>query len=361
MSKNNSTTYKTIDLVKAICFGWGNQHDLNASEVQVLQFIAMRGKRDERDVAFAWFPMGGQDWWAVHLQMSPDKLKRALRGLRKKGLMTDVTGSTVDARFFTVKGYAIPLSVMEDAYSWYQSRHDIRFTRVPDTVEYLVDNATDDFTKVRIPHSRVQNPHFGVRNPHFDPPSDLGFYPTYPVNKPGEETQLFTQRPSPSGPSSHQLEEPMNYEDEWEIPADEREVSKKRTRESDSFDVPKESLLKRARPAAASTRLADFFHAEWSAAREQRTMLAVPWSAKQAFLARLNDLLKDHSEVEITEMISVFFRMVLSGQVTLKSTELWKDFWNSRGRVFDIAKQRITTVDADSQKELERWRKRVNR
>lgn len=359
MSNEDSSTFRTIDLVKAMSFGWGNHHDLTAGEMQVLQFIALRGKKNEKDVAFAWFPMGGQEWWAAHLGMSADKLKRALRGLRSKNLMVDITGSTVDARFFTIKGYAIPLGVMLDAYEWYKSRQDIRFTRVEITVENLVDNESESFTKVRNPHLQVQNPHFEVRNPHFDTPSDQGFYPTYPVNKPGEQTQLFTQRPSPSGPSSLSEGDPMRYEDEWSVPKD--EVGDKRKLPPDDFSVPKEALERRERPTAATSRLADLFHAEWTIARQQRKMLAVPWSSKQAFLARLKDLLKDHSEEEITEMIVVFFRMVLAGQVTLKSTELWKDFWNVRGKVASIARQRVTTIDADSQRELERWRKRVHK
>lgn len=293
--------------------------------------------------------------------MSADKLKRSLRGLRSKGLMIDVTGSTIDARFFTIKGYAIPKSVMSDAEEWYVSRQDIRFTRVPDTVEDLVDNETDSFTKVRNPHPEVRNTHLQVRNPHFDPPSDLGFCPTYPVNKPGEETQLFTQRPSPSGPSSFQEGDSMRYEDEWSVPKDSAPGKPSKRPADDDFSVPKEAKEKRERPTAATSRLAELFHAEWTIARQQRKMLAVPWSSKQAFLARLKDLLNDHSEEEVVEMIVTFYRMVLSGQVTLKSTELWKDFWNARGKVHQISRQRVTTIDSDSQKELERWRKRVKR
>jgi len=361
MDKKNPSTYRTLDLVKAVSFGWASHKDLNASETQVLQFVALRGKTNETDYSFAWFPLGGQDWWAAQMGMTTNKLKHALSGLRKKNLLTTLNGSSVDARFFTVKGYAIHMYVMEEVVYWYQSRADIRFTRVPDTVENFVDKETETFTKVRDPHFEVRDPHSRVRDPHFDTPSEQGFYTTYPSNKPEEITQLFTQRPSPSGTSLLSGEDPLRYEDEWSLPKDSVPGKSAKRPAEDSFDVPKEETQKRERPTAATSRMADLFHAEWSIARQERRMLAVPWSSKTAFLVRLKDLLKDHTEEEIAEMIVVFFRMVLSGQVTLKSTELWKDFWNCRGKVASIAMQRVTIIDSDSQKELERWRKRVNK
>ena len=257
MSGKNSSTYRTLDLIKAISFGWGNHHDLLANEMQVLMFIAQRGKTSEYGYAFAWFPLGGQDWWAAHMGLSLNRLKKALSNLRRKGLIVDIPGSKTDARFLTVKGYAVTINVMEEAKEWYLARNDVRFQRAPDTLEGL---------EVPEGNSQVPERNFEVPERNFDTTSEQGFCPTYPYKEPEKETQLFTQTDRPAGAPSGKEE--MNFEDEWSVPKEELEKKKAK------------------RTPSGTNAVCDLFYDEWSKARIQRKSLAIPWSRKMAFQAR---------------------------------------------------------------------------
>ena len=61
-------------------------------------------------------------------------------------------------------------------------------------------------------------------------------------------------------------------------------------------------------------------------------------------------------------MVRTFFRMVLAGQIPLKSDDLWKDFWNNRGKIIKVVNQKSASKPSgDPESDLERWRKRVYR
>jgi hypothetical protein len=273
--------------------------------------------------------------------MTTDKLKKSLQGLRKKNLIVNLSGSRQDARFVTVKGYAITDETMRNAYKWYKERDEIRFTRAPDTPAEIIE-------EVPISHSEVPISHLQVPISHFDTPSEQGFCPTYPVKKPEEGTQLFTQASHPSG--APQKDQEMNrFEDEWLESKD----------PEDDFMAPKKS--ERHKRVAPSTRLLELFWDHWVVVREKRRNLASPWSAKSAFQTNLKALLKLHTEEEIAEMIEVFFRMVDAGQVALRSPELWKDFWNNRAKAEQIIRQKTeSTKTVDTKDQLEKFRRRVN-
>jgi hypothetical protein len=347
--------YRTIDFSKALAFGWTAHHGLSSTETQVLMFMAARGKTNEDGMAFAWFPMGGQEWWAAQMGMSLGRLKKALVGLRKRLMVVNMEGSTATPLYGAVRGYGVPEEVMYHAYQWYKEREDIRFLKAPkdasgilEDANGIVDDASGNFEDAS-----------GI----VDTPSEQGFCVTYPCNKPEENTQLFTQRTPPSGTSLVLLskkDSQVNYEDEWSVPKDAKPVRSKK-RETDDFSVPKEAREKKPRSTATTTRLAESFYVEWTKAREVKRMLPLPWSSKQAFYARMKDLLKSHSEEQITEMFKVFFRMVLAGRINPKGDELWKDFWNNRAAVANTARMKEQALPADQQAELENWRKRMAR
>jgi hypothetical protein len=362
MSTGNSSTYRTLDLVKAVCFGWAEHYGLKETEVQVLQFIALRGKRNEAEMSFAWFPLGGQEWWAAHMGMSVNKLKKALAGLRKRRMIVNLEGSQNSALFVSTKGYGIPEGVMYSAYWWYKDREDIRFTRAPNTPEELISDSELEIPEVPNPHSEVPNPHSEVPEWHLGfciSPDQSAEIAIYPYKEPEKNTQLFTQGTTLSG-SSLKKDKNLRYEDEWSIPSDAKPVRSAK-KPVDDFAIPKEAREKKSRPTVPSSRLTDMFFDEWSKARITKVSLSVPWNSKRVFQNQLNKLLEVHTEEEIASSMKVFFRMVLAGQVTLKSDELWKDFWNNRGRAVKISRQQNTAVTADQEEELRRWRERQSK
>jgi len=165
----------------------------------------------------------------------------------------------------------------------------------------------------------------------------------YPYKEPEKNTQLFTQGTTLSG-SSLKKDKNLRYEDEWSIPSDAKPVRSAK-KPVDDFAIPKEAREKKSRPTVPSSRLTDMFFDEWSKARITKVSLSVPWNSKRVFQNQLNKLLEVHTEEEIASSMKVFFRMVLAGQVTLKSDELWKDFWNNRGRAVKISRQQNTAVN----------------
>jgi hypothetical protein len=347
--------YRTIDLSKAIAFGWTAHHDLNAAEIQVFMFMAARGKTNEEGMAFAWFPMGGQEWWAAQMGMTIGRLKKALVGLRKRRMVVNMEGSTATPLYGAVKGYGVPEGVMYNAYQWYKEREDIRFLKAPKDASSIVN----DSDGILNDSDGIVDDSDGI----VGTPSELGFRDTYPCNKPGENTQLFTQSTPPSGSHSvltSKKDLDVKYEDEWSVPKDAKPVRSKKP-PVDEFLVPKDSHEGKVRPTSPVKNLADEFYAQWTQAREVKTMLPVPWSSKQAFYARMKDLLGTHSEEQIIEMFKTFFRMVLAGRINPKGNELWKDFWNNRASIATSARMSTKEVPADQQTELENWRKKIRR
>lgn len=332
--------YRTMDMVRAMSFGWGAHHSLSNSEAQVLTFIALRGKSNEPGAAFAWFPKHGQEWWAALLMMKHSTIRKVLSGLRKKGFLIDLDGS-VDERFSHIKGYGIPPEIMEDCQKWYSDRQDMVYMKVPNTVE----NLTED---VPCGNTDVTYGNINVTYGNIDTSLTCGFTLHTPYIT-REETHLLTDgsRPSVAPRKDH-----MRYEDEWGAPK----------KEPDDFDVPKEMKKKPAPVYGPNTRLTIYFENKWMEAREKRVGLAVPWSVQKIFQANMKSLLTQHSEEDIQRMIDVFFRLIDSGQVALKSDELWRDFWYNKGRLYKIVSQtteRESTVDEEA--ELKRFRERMNR
>lgn len=331
--------YRTMDLIRAVSFGWGNHKGLNQSEVQVLTFIALRGKTAEQGAAFAWFPKYGQEWWAAVLMMKHSTIRKVLSSLRKKGFLIDLIGST-DERFSNVKGYGIPEAVMQECQKWYSDRQDMVYTKVPNNVENITDNVPTGNMDVPIENTDVPTG-------NIDNALTCGFTLHTPYIT-REETHLLTDR---SRPSVAPRKDNMKYEDEWSAAKDD-----------DDFAVPKEMKEKPAKTYSPNTRITIHFNNKWMESRETRLNLSVPWSVQKVFQARIKSLLTQHSEQEILEMIDVFFRLIDSGQVALKSDELWKDFWYNKGRLYKIVSQTTERpIDVDDDAELRRFRERMNR
>jgi hypothetical protein len=331
-----------MDLTRALSFGWAQQHGLSSSELQTLSFIALRGKTNEPELAFAWFPKYGQEWWAAIMMMSHSSLRKTLSRLRKAGLIVPVSGS-VDERFSNVKGYGIPEHVMEECQQWYQDRHEMVYMRVPNTLEEI----SDEVENVTNSHNHVTGGHIDVTNSHIDNALTSTFaLHTHVYTR--EDTHLLTDR---SRPSVVPRKDDMKYEDEWSA-----------SKDKDDFDVPKEVKKKPAPSYGPNMRLTIHFEKKWMQSRETRLNLAVPWSVQKVFQARMKALLSQHSEKEIETMIDVFFRMVDGGQIPLKSDELWKDFWYNRGRLYKISTQTTDrSVVVDNKEELRRFKERMER
>lgn len=335
--------YRTMDLTRALSFGWGQQHRLSSSELQVLTFIALRGKTNEPHMAFAWFPKYGQEWWAALLMMTHSNLRKTLSRLRKVGLVVTMDGS-IDERFSNIRGYGVPQHVMEECQEWYQDRHEMVYMRVPNTPEEL----SDEVENVTNSHTGVTTGHIDVTNSHIDNALTSTFtLHTHTYTR--ERTHLLTDRSRPSVVPS---EDNVRYEDEWSAEKD----------ANDDFAVPKEVKKKAAPSYGPNMRLTIYFEKKWMESREKRVNLSVPWSVQKVFQARLKALLSQHSEKEIESMIDVFYRLVDSGQVPLKSDELWKDFWYNRGRLYKVVTQTTDrSVTVDEKEELRRFREKMDR
>ena len=113
MSTGNSSTYRTLDLVKAICFGWAEHYGLKETEVQVLEFIALRGKRNESEMSFAWFPLGGQEWWASEREttMRASRASTIERSARERTNLGASSGSSRRTRAFARRVFCAHLVV----------------------------------------------------------------------------------------------------------------------------------------------------------------------------------------------------------------------------------------------------------
>lgn len=345
MSRKNSSTYRTIDLVKAAGFGWAQHKKLSLTEYQILEFIALRGKTNEPTAAFAWFPKHGQEWWAEIMMIPFSSLRKALSSLRKKNLIVNIDNA-IDNRFFNVKGYGIPEHVMEECLGWYTDRQNMVYTQVPNTIEELVKNPYD----VKYSHTDVNTVHMHVKYSHMGNALTSTFAP-YTQLDTRRDTHLLTDSSRPSVAPTLSDGESMRYEDEWSTP-----------KESDDFSVPKESKQKTKRAPGPSMRLTIKFQDCWMKSRESRLNLPVHWSVQRVFMNRLNALLTEHSEAEVEGMMDAFFRLIDSGQLSPKSDELWKDFLYNKGRLYKIfvqSSERVVSVDEKT--ELEKFREKLNR
>lgn len=327
--------YKSLDLMKAWAFGW--RGELTGAERTVLSFIAVRGKQDDGDCAWAWFPVGGQSWWAPLMSMSHETLRKTLSRLRKQKLLVDLDGSMVDSRYRGVKGYGIPKWIHSEARDWVSERRDLFYSVPP-------ENAAD----VTPGHIFVTPGHTDVTPGHTDLPgipyAATVSGPLYPGNNPGEITQHPYGCVPPSGRSAEiDSGDPVRYEDEWSIPKD----------DFDDFSVSRESKQVPTRQKKPHARLADLFWDCWTVSREKRVDLATPWSVKKIFLANLKRLLTEHTEAEIEEMIRLFFRKVDNRSLVLKNdhADLWKDFWYNRSALY-AAIGKTAAVDALSRSQV---------
>ena len=381
MNENESTTYRTLDLIKATSFGWDQHHKLTKPELTVLTFIALRGKQNEPRMGFTWFPSGGQEWWADIMALPHGTLRKTLHSLRNKDLIVNLNGSSVDNRFMMTRGYGIPEHVMASCKEWYEERQEMVYTRVPNTIEEIVDINEIDI-KPPLTNDPVETPKMfymehecstgehgcstgehGCSIWNICNPVSREFTLHTHINtqiKTRDTTQLLTDdsRP-PVAPLSFSGED-MNYEDEWSSSKEDMDRVRSK-KEVDSFNVPREVREKQKPQQGPVNRLVGKFQKKWEVSREKRLNLSVPWSVRKITQANMKKLLETHSEDEVSEMIDVFFRMIDSGQIPLKAPELWKDFWYNRAKLFKLAKERMVAVEPvfDSQAELESFRRRL--
>lgn len=301
--------YRSLQLAKAVASSWTRHHKLNAAEISVLLHISIWGVRDERGMAFAWFPLEGMDSWGEKLDLPRNTLFRTTRSLVEKGLLVPVVGGSKNTRFRGKKGYAIPNRVMDEVNSW----------------------STRSGTQ-EVPEVVPESTRSGTQTPHLTCDDAVHTH-----IQPREENPLELKlQPSTSGDSGEEQDNdmPFTYEDEWSAGSDER----------DDFDRPRD--LPPARTKRPSSRIADHFEAGWLEARQESPMLALPWKNKAGFLKNLNTMLTQFSEEQIRAMIDVFFRLAVANEVYLGSPELWRDFLSARARCWQIVmQQELVEVD----------------
>lgn len=343
------TEFRSIDLTLAVTYGWGQQHGLKLTELQVLQFISMRGLRTEPGMAFAWFPMSGQEAWAADLSVEHAALRKAVYNLRKHGLLEVIQGSSSDERFIFYRGYAIPDYVLQDCRSWHPktdlkiTNSDSHFTPKNEVKFLKADSPCVPTGNKNVPQGNKNVPRGNIRT------TLTRTFAAYSIVK-AEENQ--TSHPSgaryaadtDTQPESTNRNAHLNrYEDDWSVPREERERRAKR-------------------PPAPSTRLANLFYDLWGQVRVTRKGLATPWSVKVAFITRLKGLVEEHGEDRAEEMIRVFFRLIEHGQISLKSEELWKDFWFQRAMLERMAREKAEApapMSVDADEEMDRLRRMV--
>jgi hypothetical protein len=122
---------------------------------------------------------------------------------------------------------------------------------------------------------------------------------------------------------------PFHTYDDFDIPKD----------EVDDFYVPKEAKQKSRPKIGPAPRLVEKFYNEWSIARCQNTTWGVAYNNRAAITKVFKNLLEDHSEQEISEMIVMFFKQALAGRMYLGGQEMWRDFLNNRAEVWRIVRE----------------------
>ena len=351
MDKKHSSTYRTLDLVRASSFGWSQHHSLTAYEYQVLQFIALRGRSNEPGVAYAWFPAGGQEWWGDIMAIPHGSIRKALYSLRKKGLLVVLRGSANDTRFMSIRGYAIPVEVMEECQKWYIDRQEMVYTRIPNTAEEMFSTGKNEAEMFPQEHECSPTEH-GCSHGNICNALTCGF-PLHTHINTQEKPEILTDVSRPS--VAQQEGNEMKESDGWDAPKE----------RADDFEVPREAKEKPARTYGPNRRLLDHFYKRWAEVRERRLNLPVCWSVKVIASSNMKSLLSEYSEEQIYAMIDAYYRMVESGQVSIKADDMWRDFWYNRSKAYRIvAGQQVTEVDSSSQQkeqELQRFRQRLNR
>lgn len=301
--------FKSLEIVDAVTTGW--HADLNMTEFRVLNWIASKGggRGARPGYPFTWTVRYGMDDWAAFLAMPERSMFRALKSLQAKGVITKIPASK--------PVYGISTQVAMEAVSWNVERKDMgAFLRAARLPELTVD-AAGALPTMAEPTANIETP---------TPPLTRGNAPQRKQERKKEKEENPLKRGDACGAAPCNTEgDPMS--DGWDAPSQE---------EPDTFSVPSDHA-KPKRPPAKTTVLCDKFEQEWLTARTQRRMLATPWGSRAAFQANLKKLLKLHTAEEIETMIVVFFRQVVSGGVVPVSDELWKDFWNTRARLAQIA------------------------
>lgn len=303
--------FQSIQIVQAVQCGWAHHRGLSLTEVEVLLCVAGRGKQNEPRVASAWFPQGGQEWWADYLGISYSALKKALQRLRQKSLLVDLPGSANTPRFMGVKGYGVMPEVFIECIDWTEMREPMLRSFRTEQV----------FSEVTSGHVEVTSRHVEVTSGHVDNAVTRAFAPHYQVGTKEEPTPL-TRSDRPAG--VRREVDPMRYQDPWDVPKEERPEKRKGNQ---PYRKP-------------SMRLAEVFDNERFKASQSRKMLSTSWSTKQAFLTRLNELLETHTEEQVAEMIRLFFVLLEAGKVIPRAEELWRDFWSNRAQCDRMVRER---------------------
>ena len=355
--------FRSVDVQWALAYSWDDLHSLNKSETRVLMFISVRGLRTEPGMAFAWFPFGGQEWWAFSMGMEVGTLRKTLSRLRKKGLLKDLPGSVSDARFRHIKGYGISLDLLKEMRQWSEDKSELSFINTPfvrasltptEVLEYTntdsdeqakdeseivnVDSGRDTSTRPVVTQN-VTSGHKNVTTGHVS----RALTRTFAAHN--KNNQRTTKQENPSGsldgarraPSERERgQTPMRFEDEWSVPKDELEASRSGSRKPPAKVSP-------------TTRVTRLFEDLWMDGRQERKSLAYPWSTKTVAMARFKALISEMGEQQTTEMVRIFFRLVSHGQVTLKSEELWKDFWFNRAMLERLYREK---ADAPQERQM---------
>lgn len=373
--------FRSVDLEWAVAFGWAQHHNLNVSELQVLSFISVRGMRSEPGMAFSWFPLGGQEWWAVSMCMEAPALRKTLSRLRQKALVVNLQGSSSDARFRTIKGYGIPETLLVEMRQWSEDRSTLSFINTPYVREKITpstapssesehtnsnsDTSPENTLKTESEHTNsnsgitpenVTTRHKNVTTRHIDNALTRTFAPYSRDNQ--EETE------NPSGSRNGALRAPskpreteMRIEDDWSVPKDEMTPLREGGRKRNSSGSQKPPAK-----VAPTTRVVNLFYDLWTEGREQRKGLTYPWSTKLIAVTRFKGLIEEHGEEQTAEMVRIFFRLVSAGKIPLKAEELWKDFWFNRAKLEGMARRNLAapaTAQYDEAAEIERMQRLV--
>lgn len=335
-------SYQSLALHKAADFGWAEHHSLTMREYTVLSFVADQGTRNESGMAFAWFPLGGQEWWAAMLGMNAPALRKTLERLRTKGLIVNLDS----ARFVKSKGVGIPTSVLDECIQWHADRQRMIYMEAPDC-----PSECDPQSQVCDPQSHPCDPQ-SHRTSHS--PSAVRDSRSINKDKARERATSLTAACSPTGCSPEETPggSVRDQGDGWDQPKDER----------DDFATPRDVREKPAPYHRPSTRVYDAFHAAWLVSRQKRTGLALDCSVKAVFFRNINLLLVDFTEDDLLAMVGVFFRQIDNGMLMPKAEELWRDFLWNKATLYRLMKQRtpstsdLTAMAAESNRRQEAFR-----
>lgn len=332
--------YQRIDMHRGLARGWSGPESttpLNGTEHQILSWVSSFGHAKEPGLAFTWHPYQGIPPWAASMGIHRLTFQRSIRRLMERQILVEIS---LSHDFKWGRGYGIPNAVADSCVTYKRTISNVsppafssstnetdRFNNEQITRPESIDNEPGP---VNGEHDQVDAESGQFNNDQATPPLTRAFASLVQREEYGSESTKSTN-PASQGRRRRRvsLTTTTANDTDWAAPSEVEDHSWGSARVEPSKRV-----------STPGHRLSVFFGDQRNIALQSSPDLAPAWSNKAAINARFKALLDEYSEEDLRVFIEVFFLHL--ERFRLKGDVLWKDFYNSIGKIRKIA---ITTGD----------------